>query len=340
METHKARHDDELAAKSEALMARMANFGYVSKQSREQAADKGEALPDGSFPIRNVSDLKNAIKAYGRAKESDKSKVRKHIMKRARALGHADLIPEEWTHAASAALTASVMSMRERVEAARNETALVASVKEDIDKLTPAQKQRLISELRAKGEEIPESLAPKAPGADPGRDQPAKYKPGYQPRDYNGQFKQVLARLKEDLGDSENQDIVESIEEISSARAGDYAESVRAGLDLKSQLDRLDSGALNKDAIGSIREASRDLGKAISNLPLPFQNQAAKLRFSDLPPTLRDLMEDLVDRVHEKIGAKEGQIATQKLRSFMSGGDLFAQSDISREMSRFLRLLT
>lgn len=336
---HRDRHDAELSAKSDALFARMESFGYVPKKAREQAAEKGEALPDGSYPIRNVADLKNAIKAYGRAKESERSKVRKHIMKRARALGKADLIPEEWKNAASAALIASVASMRERVEAARVETALVASVKEDLERLTPAQKQRLISELRAKGEEVPESLAPKAEGADPGRDQPAKYKPGYQPRDYNGQFKQVLARLKEDLGDGANESIANSIDAIGKG-AGDYAESVRAGLELKSHLDRLDKGALNREQIGNVREASRDLGRAISNLPLPFENQAAKLRFSDIPPTLRDLMKDLVKRVHDKIGNKEGQQATAKLRSFMSGGDMFSQSEISREMSRFLRLLT
>lgn len=336
---HKARRDAELSAKADEITARMETFGYVSKKSRDAAADKGEALPDGSYPIRNESDLKNAIKAYGRAKESDRAKVRKHIMKRARALGKADLIPAEWKNAASAAITASVMSMRERVEAARNETALVASVEDDLKKLSPAERQRLINSLRAKGEEIPETLAPKAEGADPARDQPAKYKPGYQPRDYNGQFKQVLARLKEDLGDDQNSEIADSIEAMGKG-AGDYAESVRAGLDLKTHLDRLDKGALNKDQIGNVREASRDLGRAISNLPLPFENQAAKLRFSDIPPTLRDLMDDLVKRVHDKIGSADGQKATAKLRSFMSGGDMFSQSEISREMSRFLRLLT
>lgn len=336
---HRERHDAELSAKADALLARMETFGYVSKKSRDQAAEKGEALPDGSYPIRNESDLKNAIQAYGRSKESDRAKVRKHIMKRARALGKADLIPEDWTHAASAALTASVMGMRERVEAARAEAALVASVADDLKKLTPAQRQRLVNDLRAKGEEIPEELLPKADRGGSEEDRP-KYKPGYQPRDYNGQFKQVLARLKEDLGDDSNQDIVNEIEENPLIRAGDYAESVRAGLNLKSHLDRLDSKALNPDSLQNVREASRDLGTAISNLPLPFDNQAAKVRFSDLPPTLRDLMDDLIDRVHDKIGNAEGQKATKKLRHFMSGGDMFSQGEISREMSRFLRLLT
>lgn len=59
---------------------------------RESLSKKGYALPDGSFPIENVADLKRAIKAYGRAK--NQSAAAKHIAKRARALGHTDLIPD------------------------------------------------------------------------------------------------------------------------------------------------------------------------------------------------------------------------------------------------------
>lgn len=65
-----------------------------SGKERDKASDKGHAMPDGSFPIENESDLKNAIKAYGRAKDKDAAK--KHIIKRARALGLTDLLPEDW----------------------------------------------------------------------------------------------------------------------------------------------------------------------------------------------------------------------------------------------------
>lgn len=333
------RVETELSNRTDALMARMETFGYIPKKAREQATEKGESLPDGSYPIRDEKDLKNAITAYGRAKESERSKVRKHIMKRARALGKADLIPAEWKTAASDAITASLVSMRDRVESARAETTLVASVEDDLKKLTPTERQRLINDLKHEGQEIPEELLPKAQGGDPDEDRP-KYKPGYQPRDYNGQFKQILARLKEDLGTSGNQDVVEDIKKTEQLAAGDYVKSVRAGLDLRARLDRLDTGALNADSIQNVREASRDLGKAISNLPLPFDNQAQKIRFSDVPPTLRDLMKDMVDGVIDKIGTEDGNQATAKMRSFMSGGDLFSQGEISREMSRFLRLLT
>ena len=66
----------------------------VSGGEREKLAKEGKAMPDGSFPIANESDLRNAISAYGRAK--NRAAAKRHIMKRARALGLEDLIPESW----------------------------------------------------------------------------------------------------------------------------------------------------------------------------------------------------------------------------------------------------
>src|SRR5271165_5723689 len=65
-----------------------------SDAERKKLAASGAALPDGSFPIVNVSDLKNAISAYGRA--GNKAAAKAHIIKRAKALGRSDLIPEDW----------------------------------------------------------------------------------------------------------------------------------------------------------------------------------------------------------------------------------------------------
>ena len=65
-----------------------------SDAEREAFAKKGWALPDGSFPIADVEDLKNAIQAFGRA--SDKEAAKAHIIKRAKALGASDLLPDDW----------------------------------------------------------------------------------------------------------------------------------------------------------------------------------------------------------------------------------------------------
>ena len=65
-----------------------------STKQREKLAEEKEAMPDGSYPIRNRSDLKNAIQAFGRAKNPEKTKA--WIKRRARELDAEDLIPESW----------------------------------------------------------------------------------------------------------------------------------------------------------------------------------------------------------------------------------------------------
>lgn len=64
-----------------------------SQDERDQMAGSA-AMDDGSFPIKNVGDLKNAIRAVGRAKDPAKAKA--HIISRARALGATDELPDGW----------------------------------------------------------------------------------------------------------------------------------------------------------------------------------------------------------------------------------------------------
>lgn len=67
-----------------------------SEGKRKRAAKKGTALPDGSFPIESRGDLKNAIRAIGRAAPDKRAKVKAHIKRRAKALGVKEAVPEDW----------------------------------------------------------------------------------------------------------------------------------------------------------------------------------------------------------------------------------------------------
>ena len=168
-----------------------------------------------------------------------------------------------------------------------------------------------------------------------------KYTADTQPRDAQGQFRLVLARLKSDLGDAGLDRVLKKVEVTENLdHAGDYKAAVESANDLINTIDRLDSGALDATKLVNVRKTAGDLGGVIANLPFNFENQAQKIRFSDVPPTLRKLMEDMITRVEDKIGMKDAAIATQDLKSFMSGADFMSQSDISTQMSKLLRLLT
>lgn len=69
-------------------------MGDLDTKERRKLAEEGKALPDGSFPIRNREDLKDAIQSYGRA--NDKDEAKRWIKRRARELNAEKELPEDW----------------------------------------------------------------------------------------------------------------------------------------------------------------------------------------------------------------------------------------------------
>jgi hypothetical protein len=79
---------------------------HAKRRARTQAdVDKLGAAglawkkPDGSgysFPCETEADVKNAVIAVNRARPAWRPAVRRYIMRRAKALGCADLIPPTW----------------------------------------------------------------------------------------------------------------------------------------------------------------------------------------------------------------------------------------------------
>lgn len=67
----------------------------LSIPQRKQLAKEGEAMPDGSYPIRNASDLHHAIELSGMGSDG-KQAIRDHIKARAKALGLEGQLPDSW----------------------------------------------------------------------------------------------------------------------------------------------------------------------------------------------------------------------------------------------------
>ena len=103
-----------------------------SDEERKKLADKGFALSDGSFPIKDLKDLKNAIQAYGRAK--DQARAAKFIVKRAKALGAEDLIPDTEDFQKSLGESAVTEAKDQKLDKLFKQS-IKASVKDGEDKL-------------------------------------------------------------------------------------------------------------------------------------------------------------------------------------------------------------
>lgn len=86
----------------EAKFAYEASYIFDARESdeftpeyRQELAEQGLAMPDGSYPIRNIDDLHNAIQAYGRTGDN-KEETKNWIIKRAKELNAVAELPESW----------------------------------------------------------------------------------------------------------------------------------------------------------------------------------------------------------------------------------------------------
>jgi hypothetical protein len=69
---------------SKSLTAAASTF---TAEQRRELAKSGEAMPDGSFPIRNCQDWQDAKRSIGRTPPGKRARVIAHINKRGKALG-------------------------------------------------------------------------------------------------------------------------------------------------------------------------------------------------------------------------------------------------------------
>jgi hypothetical protein len=80
-------------------------FKQYDAEARRKMAEDGRAMADGSFPIADEEDLRNAIQSIGRA--ADPKSAKAHIKRRASDLGHTELIPEDWAASPAQAATSA-----------------------------------------------------------------------------------------------------------------------------------------------------------------------------------------------------------------------------------------
>lgn len=76
-------------------LEKSANKTSFTHEERKDLAKKGEAMPNGKYPIRNRQDLKDAIRLSG-SSSMPKEEVKKWIKKRAKELNLEDELPEDW----------------------------------------------------------------------------------------------------------------------------------------------------------------------------------------------------------------------------------------------------
>lgn len=168
----------------------------------------------------------------------------------------------------------------------------------------------------------------------------SKYNAKTQPRDFNGRFKKILARLKMNLGNKATEEVAKQIESTEAAQiAGNYEQMKNHSTDLIKMLNDVDEGSLAKGTVKNLRRGATDLGKVMAYLPLPQGQENAKVRFTDVPPATQDLVRSMVKRVEERLDPATARKYVQVLESYMSGSRTMTSDEMAQELNKLLRVL-
>lgn len=351
-------HAQEMAVRAsaarermQALLADATDFADYSPETRMDYARKGWAMPgDGAYPIANVADLKNAIRAYGRAASGDKAKVRRHIMRRARGLGRADLIPSAWT-------SASVEERHQDVKAAFSELA------QGIQTLNAAAGvQAPLEDLITKRDELVARVAAVTSPGKPDTEHPAvevdgveaqapvvdkapakpKFDPKEHPRfDTNGQFRQVMARLRSGIqGQAGTETIARQIDHVMELMdEGDLSKIDSEGKNLMKAIKDAAETTDHKDISENLRAGFKALGMELAKLPLPQGQDTVTMRWTDLPVQLQNTVEDVMTKLKTHLTPEAYAKVTSEMSDYKSGVDLATSDQIQSWLSSMLQYL-
>jgi hypothetical protein len=278
-------------------------FKTYSRDTREEYAKKGWAMDGGRFPIKDVGDLRRAIKAYGRASKEDKAKVRKHIVRRARGLNRPDLIPESWKVASIA---------RGHVELTRKAP--------DMDLVSDGV--AMVAALKFR--------------------RPIDFEEQLHPRDESGKFTHALARLEKKLEDIPGAGAAkDALEEARIANEeGDAKVVAETAGRLAKTVDKLADEVDDLDDAENLRESSRDLGEIMAYLPMAQGiDSAEKHRFTDFPQAVQELIKSMLEQLKDKVDNDKFEDVAGDLRRFIAGGDVMGVDEVQANLAKILRFL-
>lgn len=172
------------------------------------------------------------------------------------------------------------------------------------------------------------------------QDTRSKYTAQTQPRDSDGKFRKILARLKLNLGGESTQDLAQEIEATEVAQvAGDYEKMKDSSNSIIKMINAIEDGQLPKGVTKNLRKGASDLGRVLAYLPLPQGDANAKIRFTDLPPASSELVRSMVKKVKERLSPEDAAKYIDELNSFMSGSRTMTSDEMAVNLNKLLRVL-
>jgi hypothetical protein len=172
------------------------------------------------------------------------------------------------------------------------------------------------------------------------------FKPENHPRHNDGKFRAVLARLKTEL-EADGLDAPEVNARLDAALkkavendTANEEEVKAASEDVLHAIDKYDVEKGEAELPAILREVYKSLGGLVYNETIDLGSTDVKMRYSDLPTGVQDLITNLITQVENLGGDGDGiETSLAKVKSFLSGGQMLSQPEVSGELARLVRLL-
>jgi hypothetical protein len=227
--------------------------------AQERREEFGDAEADGSYPIENKQDLRNAIRAYGRSK--NKAATKRHIIARARALGASDLIPDDWKDTKKVTSPADAETGDQLAKAGETTAAPISP--------------SAVGDVMGDGAGNADSQTPGAPVA--GARVMANFPPGGSPADQQAVDTENAATAGNDGQDKLDTSDTPIVEHVA-------AETPTAGTDTRTHVHPEGNKAADSDPISAAREAAE---KALKSANESVEKATAAVGGSPIPAPLR-----------------------------------------------------
>ena len=103
---------------------------------------------------------------------------------------------------------------------------------------------------------------------------------------------------------------------------------------------RMSAAANQEEDEEEIEDLTDEEIEQLKQEALARKREAEKIKFVDVPPSLQQLMREMIQRVEDKIGEEDGEVCSADLRGFIEGRYSYSQAEISAQMAKHLRMLT
>jgi hypothetical protein len=102
---------------------------------------------------------------------------------------------------------------------------------------------------------------------------------------------------------------------------------------------RMSSGAGALDDEEEIEDLTAKEIEQLRKEALSRKQESEVIKFSDVPPALKQLIYDLIQKVEDKIGEEDSEVISAGLKGFIEGRYNYTQAEVSSQMAKHLRML-